>query len=187
MNSRNQLMEEQKELRIQFRQQQEKYVYYVIALSVSSIAFSVYQTTGRHLEWSHVPLGVAVLNWGLSVFCGLRFLAYVISTLRSNIDYNDILLGHHPDIGDHPQNIKAASSGVMKAIQINSRRAKRLFRWQEYFFYLGIVLFLFWHILMMSKQNIENQESKGYVELNRLSDLVEDYEEKHHPPVPSPF
>src|SRR5690606_18949994 len=109
MNSRNQLMEEQKELRIQFRQQQEKYVYYVIALSVSSIAFSVYQTTGRHLEWSHIPLGVAVLSWGLSVFCGLRFLAYVISTLYSNIYYNDILRGHHPDIGDHPQKIKARS------------------------------------------------------------------------------
>jgi hypothetical protein len=141
-------MEEQKELRIQFRQQQEKYVYYVIALSVSSIAFSVYQTTEQHLEWSHIPLGVAVLNWGISVFCGLRFLRYVNSTLRSNIDCNEILLGHHPDIGDDPQKIKAASSGVMKAIQINSRRAKRL--WQEYFFYLGIILFLFWHILMMS-------------------------------------
>src|SRR5690606_8168895 len=100
--------------------------------------------------WSHIPLGVAVLNWALSIFCGLRFLRYVNSTLYSNIYYNEILLGHHPDIGDDPQNIKAASSGVMKAIQINSGRAKKLFRWQEYFFYLGIILFLFWHILMMS-------------------------------------
>lgn len=35
--------------------------------------------------------------------------------------------------------------------------------------------------LLSVSDNIENPEAKGYVELNLLSDLVADYEEKHHP------
>ena len=34
--------------------------------------------------------------------------------------------------------------------------------------------------LLSVPENIENTEAKGYVELNLLSDLVADYEEKHH-------
>lgn len=35
--------------------------------------------------------------------------------------------------------------------------------------------------LLKNPDNIENQEAKGYVELNLLSDLVADYEEKTYP------
>lgn len=35
--------------------------------------------------------------------------------------------------------------------------------------------------LLLNPDNIENQEAKGYVELNVLSDLVADYEERHYP------
>lgn len=39
--------------------------------------------------------------------------------------------------------------------------------------------------LLSDAENIENPETKGYVELNLLSDLVADYEERHFP-VPAP-
>jgi len=35
--------------------------------------------------------------------------------------------------------------------------------------------------LLQNSDNIENQEAKGYVELNLLSELVADYEERHYP------
>ncbi|RPA68769.1 helix-turn-helix domain-containing protein [Cyclobacteriaceae bacterium YHN15] len=38
--------------------------------------------------------------------------------------------------------------------------------------------------LLSNTENIENSEAKGYVELNILSDLVADYEEKHYPIQP---
>ena len=38
--------------------------------------------------------------------------------------------------------------------------------------------------LLSVPENIENPESKGYLELNLLSDLVANYEEKHHPIQP---
>lgn len=35
--------------------------------------------------------------------------------------------------------------------------------------------------LLKDSNNIENQNAKGYIELNILSDLVADYEEAHYP------
>ncbi len=35
--------------------------------------------------------------------------------------------------------------------------------------------------LLQNPDNIENQDAKGYLELNLLSDLVSDYEERHYP------
>lgn len=35
--------------------------------------------------------------------------------------------------------------------------------------------------LLQNPDNIENRDSKGYVELNLLSDLIADYEERYHP------
>ncbi|MBA4743745.1 MAG: helix-turn-helix domain-containing protein [Muricauda sp.] len=35
--------------------------------------------------------------------------------------------------------------------------------------------------LLQNPDNIENKDAKGYVELNLLSDLVADYEERHYP------
>lgn len=35
--------------------------------------------------------------------------------------------------------------------------------------------------LLQNSDNIENQDTKGYIELNILSDLVADYEEQNYP------
>jgi hypothetical protein len=142
-------VEEQREIQKQFRQQQEKYVYYMIALSVTATGFSVYKTTGLQLKWTQIPLGLAILCWGLSIFCGLRFLKYVISTLYANNVYFDIIQGRYADIGTHPQKIEAAKSGVKQAMETNSNRASAYSKWQERLFYCGIVLFLVWHITEM--------------------------------------
>jgi hypothetical protein len=45
-------MEQQIELFRAFRQQQEKYVYYIIALCVTAIGFSVYKTNGLALKYT---------------------------------------------------------------------------------------------------------------------------------------
>jgi HTH-type transcriptional regulator/antitoxin HigA len=38
--------------------------------------------------------------------------------------------------------------------------------------------------LLSDPENIDNSEAKGFVELNLLSDLVADFEEKYHPILP---
>ena len=121
----------------------------MIALSVTAIGFSVYKTTGLQLKWTQMPLGLAIICWGLSVFCGLNFLKYVISTLFANNAYFDIIQGRDSEIGAHPQKIEAATSGVKQAMKTNSNRASSYSKWQEKLFYSGIILFLVWHIIEM--------------------------------------
>lgn len=148
-------MEElQKELRQQFRQQQEKYAYYVVALCVAAIAFSIHETINKPLSFSHIALGIAILGWGTSIFCGLKFIAYVISTLYANNAYFEILQGKDEKVGKHPLNIESAGRGVKEAMRLNSETALKYGQWQNKGFYFGSVAFLFWHILEMYKNTV---------------------------------
>ncbi len=141
------------ELYKQHSNKQEKYVYYIIALSVASIGFSVHKTTGVGLDCVKIPLGIAIVCWGLSIYCGLRFLKYVLSNVYANIDLNKISEGRHSKIGTNIHLIEAASSGILEGMNDNGNAMKRLSKWQELFFYFGIIFFLTWHILEM--YNIE--------------------------------
>jgi len=49
-------MDQQNDLQKQFRDKQEKYVYYLIALCVASIGFSITKTSGESLKWIQIPL-----------------------------------------------------------------------------------------------------------------------------------
>lgn len=141
--------ENQKEVQRQFRQQQEKYVYYIIAISVSAIGFAIYKTSGQPLKLSQIPLGLSIISWGLSIFCGLRFIKYIISTLYANNAYFDVLAGRHPKLGNHPEKIAAGVEGIKKAIEMNSETASNYSKWQERFFYSGIIFFITWHVIEM--------------------------------------
>ncbi|MFA5782142.1 MAG: hypothetical protein WC868_07725 [Bacteroidales bacterium] len=147
-------MEEQKEIQKQFRQQQEKYTYYIIALCVAAIGFSVHKTIGLPLKWVQIPLGIAVLSWGTSIYCGLKFISYIISTLYANNVYLDIIQGRDPDIRTHPQKIEAATKGIKQAMESNVERASSFSKWQDRLFIIGFIAFLVWHILEMYKNTI---------------------------------
>lgn len=141
--------EEQREIQNQFRQQQEKFVYYLIALSVTSIGFSVYKTIGQPLKLIQIPLGFSVISWGLSIFCGFNFLKFIISTLYSNNEYFNIIQGKNEEVGNNLQLIQAASKGVYTAMKSNSSKASCFFNWQQYLFYFGIISFITWHLMEM--------------------------------------
>lgn len=133
----------------EFREKQEKYIYYLIALSVSAIGFSIYKTENQSLTYSQIPLALAVLFWSVSIFCGLKFLKYVISNLYANNGYYEIIKGRHPDIGNHPDMIKSGIEGFREAMEINGKAMKMYFKFQGYLFYFGIILFIAWHIIEM--------------------------------------
>lgn len=115
-------MNEQREIRQQFKSWQEKLTYYIIALCVAAIGFSVHTTSSDHLNWSHLPIGIAVLCWGGSVYCGLRFLKYVISILSDNTIYFDISKGKRPEVTNNPQDIALAKEVIKEKIQSKSTK-----------------------------------------------------------------
>lgn len=140
-------MEAQIDLQKQFREKQEKYVYYIIALCVAAIGFSVTKTSGDILRWSQLPLGIAVLCWGLSIYCGLKFIAYVLSNLFANNAYLDVLSGRHPQVGVNPDMQEAASVASTPPCREmeNEWLFYKLFKlnyftWECFCFYYGMFL-----------------------------------------------
>lgn len=102
---------------------------------------------------SQVPLGAAVLSWGLSFFFGTRNVEYENSNLFANYDLVRILGGAHPDLaGRHPDFQKAAASGISEAMELNAKSAGKFARWQFRLLVLGALFYLGWHVLEMAQR-----------------------------------
>jgi hypothetical protein len=137
-------MEGQLELYRSHHQLQEKYVFYIVALCVSAIGFSIYCTMGKPLQYSQILLLIAVLCWAGSIFCGLNYIKNLLYSSLENSQRLD-LQGRNLNQADF-QKLKAILDIKAKGININ---LTRYYAWQEYLFYAGVVFFIGWHILQM--------------------------------------
>ncbi|PCJ26768.1 MAG: hypothetical protein COA97_05080 [Flavobacteriales bacterium] len=142
-------MSVREDLQKQFRQQQEKFIYYLLALSVTAIGFAIHKTTGLKLQFSQIPVGIAVFSWAISVYCGLMFLKYVIATLFVNEVYFQILEGDHPQFGNHIQKQEIGLNSAKEAMKSNSDKAEKLAKWQGRLFLIGMCSFIVWHVTEM--------------------------------------
>jgi hypothetical protein len=131
------------------RAAQEKYIYFILAAAGAAIALVLNQTKDSKLEWAMLPLGLAVLCFGLSFIFGCQHLRYVESILYANYDLLRVEAGFHPMTGRHPQRIEVASAGIRDAIEGNSEKSVRYARWQFHALIGGALLFIIWHVLEM--------------------------------------
>jgi len=141
--------DEQLELYRVLRESQSKYTYFILAAAGTAIGFTLTQTNNSEIAYSQIPLGIAVFFWGLSFYLGCKNLAYVNSTLYANSEMLRIEFGQHPQIGNHPQMIQAASEGIRNAIKSNSDTANQLGHWQFRTLLIGAVSYIGWHLLEM--------------------------------------
>lgn len=128
---------------------QDKYTYFLLAAGASGIALAANGTSAATLAPSLIPLGLAVLSWGGSFWCGCRRLAYVNATLYANTTLSVVQSGEHPDVGNHPQAMDAASKGIRSAAEGNAERANAYGHSQFRLLVLGAVFYLAWHVLGM--------------------------------------
>ncbi len=128
---------------------QDKYTYFLLAATIAAIGFTITQTQNIKLHLSLIPLGISILFWGISFLFGCRNREYNNSTLYANYELLKVQSGIHPEIGNHPQKMQAASEGIMKAIESNSNKANKLGHLQMNTFILGVIFYLAWHILEM--------------------------------------
>jgi hypothetical protein len=142
-------MSTHEELVKQFREQQHKYAYYIIALCVAGIGFVTTQTMGKPLKITQIPVGFAVLAWCISISSGLNFIQYQISGLFNNIEYLKMPEGTNKLTGTHPEKIKMGMKIMEELLEKTSRKASRAAQWQDRFFYMGIGGFIVWHVLEM--------------------------------------
>jgi hypothetical protein len=148
--------EEGRQLHNQLRAAQDKYVYFLLAVSASAIAFTAQITKDSVFSNALIPLGVAVLFWALSFYCGCRNVQYTNSNIFANADLIKVEAGEHPEIPNHFQYIQAASEGIRKAMESNNGILSSYGHWQFRFLVLGAVSFIFWHLLEMAVRTVGN-------------------------------
>lgn len=141
--------EQELEIYRQFRTAQDKYGYFLLAAVGAAIGFALNQTNGKAISCSQIPLGVGLFFWSLSFYFGCKHLTYVSSNMYANLELLRVQKGKHPNAGNHPQVIKAASEGIREAIESNSKWSSRFANWQFRSFLLGSASYIGWHIWEM--------------------------------------
>ncbi|CUJ49122.1 hypothetical protein [Achromobacter kerstersii] len=137
------------ELRMASQEMRSKYTYFILTAVGACIGFAVTQTRGEHLSLVHAPLGLALLFWGLTFYCGCRFLNKAAVAGDVNALAVWVLSGKHPVSGDDPAKIKIGYDAAQNDYAKTQRKAGLAFRWQLRFFLLGAAFFIIWHILGM--------------------------------------
>ncbi|MES2004290.1 MAG: hypothetical protein V4450_07200 [Bacteroidota bacterium] len=127
------------------RDEQSKFAYYLIALSVTAIGFSVFQTMGKGISLNQIPLACAIVCWGLSIHFGFGYLDELNAFMLLNIEYLRILLGVSDYIGGRELSLRAASELLQeKRTGLHDHANK-----QRYSFYAGVLFFIVWHVVEM--------------------------------------
>jgi hypothetical protein len=140
----------------QIRDVQIKYIYYVIALNVAGIAFSVNQVKDEVLNSFHYILGGAVFLWSIGIFFGFQFLFKFQQVLLMSYNWLeafDTVIKMNPFANTAEilnTTVKTKVDETSGAIQI---KANRNYKWSLYSFYLGCMVFVAWQILQMAYFN----------------------------------
>ncbi len=137
------------ELQKQHQITQDKYTYFLLAITASAIAFSIQKTETLKITYSLIPLGFAVLVWGISFYFGVKSILYVQSCIYTNYGLLQLKNGIHPKQPQNLELVEAAIDGVKTAFEYNSNKVQFYSVWQIRLIILGGILFLFWHILEM--------------------------------------
>lgn len=125
-----------------FRSQQEKYVYYIVALCVTSLAYTVAITKDMKISICMVPLGLSIIAWLVSIYCGLTLVKTLLHHTYLNLELLERKENKEVDIDDIRKLISEAKKLQKKAISLGDVR--------EYSFYIGIASFVVWRIIEMA-------------------------------------
>jgi len=138
-------MENKEKLIDLHRNQQEKYMYYIIALAVACLAFAVHTSIGLKLDNKMIPLGISIILWLVSVYSGLVFLKSLGTTTSRMIDLIESV--------EERNNNKIEEYTTMQFIRKVNRSDKKSDIYasiQAGTLYSGTISFIVWRILVMS-------------------------------------
>ncbi|MFM9985555.1 MAG: hypothetical protein ACKVOK_10015 [Flavobacteriales bacterium] len=141
--------ESNKELAQHVRNLQEKFAYYIIGLDVAAIGFAIHQTVNQPLNYSQIPVGVAVICWSFSIWSGLSLLITTIESYKANINYIETGKGRNIMVGNDPNRIALARSIFYEKMVKSAEKGLPLFKRMNILFKLGVMLFIIWHVWEM--------------------------------------
>lgn len=126
-----------------------KHAYYVIALCVTAIGFSVSQTMDSRMSLSLIPLGVAIILFSVSILFGFGLIRCMTKGLALDMILKKIAAGQDMLAGINPGIIKEVYDEEAKNYTKLSDLATRNLNGQKWCFYLGIVCFIGWRVYEM--------------------------------------
>lgn len=145
MSNQDKLIEIQKLM----HEKQNRFVYYISGLCVASIGFSVNQTVNDKLNCSHILLGIALVCWFASIFCSFQFIQIKLQVLFENARILNIIELTKPEEKDKA--IDKGNAHLAEYTDKQSNRTHNNFMQIQYWFYAGMVLFIAWRIVEMTK------------------------------------
>jgi hypothetical protein len=128
----------------------QRQAYFLLAAAGAAIGFAVTQTRTAELEWSQLPLGAAVLCWGMSFYFGCQHLGRMAGIVRSDQELIKIQMGLSDLAGRNPAMIALGVETMQKLLQRESEKAGRIFRFQFELLIAGAGFYIAWHVLEMA-------------------------------------
>src|SRR5262249_11667135 len=130
---------------------QERFAYFFLAASGSAIAFAIVRTEGLPVASWMIPIGVAVLCWGLSFWQGCELLRSKTSTLLRNWKSLEIRNGGEPITTTNPELAAPARERLASDAAQDKKKTRSSGRAQYVLFLLGAASYLAGHILRLLK------------------------------------
>jgi hypothetical protein len=141
----------QLELLKQFKVAREKNTYFILAAAASAIGFAMTQTKIEALSFWHIPLGISVLFWAFSFFCGLKFVEVSILSLGKNYDY--LLLTRKVSrefSAIEAQAVQQELQNLAEKMSCGHEKDMNFYSaWQARLLLFGAVMYICWHIIKM--------------------------------------
>jgi len=135
-----------KELRKQYVEQQQKYVYYLLGITVTVIGFALHESKGVSIDIFQIPLAISLVSWLISLYCGLAFLKLVIGSLFQKERLLKIKEVKHEFRDDQLARLTDVEEERESHLVITSSRAERTGKLQYSLFFVGVISFVIWSV-----------------------------------------
>ena len=142
-NAKNDLIKEIKGVQI-------KYIYYVIALNVAAIGYSIHHVKGEAFNWSHYILGGSILFWSLGVYLGFQFVFRFQQLFHITYNWLELYDEMSRKSQVPPSVLNTSVKGeVDKNSHKIQEKAHNQYKWSLFSFYIGCLLFVVWQVFQM--------------------------------------
>lgn len=123
-----------------------RFAQFVIAVDGALVAYAIKQLEGQVLEWKLIPLGAAIIFWGLSFYYG-------INTIRKLIGSRVIGLYK----GEFPS-MRGTDSydRIDRAERVTMEKSNKSYTRMFFSLYCGGIMFLMWQVIEMVLRTISN-------------------------------
>ena len=115
---------------------QNKFVYYILAINAACIAFTINFAKDVNITCHEIPLGFAILFWGISFYSGIVQVENTEVSIQANI-----------------KKLEAASKGQEPSDYIKSesnrtiKKGVKYRKYQNWCILIGALCFIIWYVL----------------------------------------